>query len=111
MLRRTQASTPYAIHCCDPALPVPTSDVTIEIVNNQRPVRLPGVVVQEARRGWITLEVPPTEAWEEPLTRIFHPFVATFARTWDVSWSYDHVLANVATTVCHAITRGVKYPG
>jgi site-specific recombinase XerD len=47
---------------------VPTADVKIVIVNNQQPVRLPGVVVQEARPGWITLEVPPIEAWEEPLS-------------------------------------------
>ncbi len=43
------------------------------------------------------------------LARAFQPFVATFARTWDVVSGYDHVLANVATTVCHAIPRGVKY--
>ena len=47
---------------------VPTADVTIVILGNQEPVRLQGVVVQEARPGWITLEIPPTEAWEEPLS-------------------------------------------
>jgi len=56
-----QLRPPLATH-------VPTADVTIEIVNNQQPVRLPGIVVQEARPGWITLEVPPTEAWETPLS-------------------------------------------
>jgi len=44
--------------------------VTIEIVNDQQPVRLPGVVVQEARPGWITLDIPATEAWEEPLNAL-----------------------------------------
>ena len=43
-------------------------DSKIMILNNQQPVRLPGVVAQEARPGWITLEIPPTEAWEEPLS-------------------------------------------
>ena len=42
---------------------------------------------------------------------IFRPFVATFARTWDAAKVCDHVLANVATTVCHAIPRRVKYHG
>ncbi len=47
---------------------VPTADVTIMILNNQQPVCLHGVVVQEARPGWITLEIPPIEAWEELLS-------------------------------------------
>ena len=29
--------------------------------------RLRGIVVREPRPGWVTLEVPPLEAWEEPL--------------------------------------------
>ena len=56
-----QLRPPLATH-------VPTADVTIVIVNEQQPIRLTGVVVQESRPGWVTLEVPPTEAWEEGLS-------------------------------------------
>jgi len=56
-----QLRPPLATH-------VPTADVTIMVLNHQQPVPLPGIVVREARPGWITLEVPPSEAWEEALS-------------------------------------------
>ena len=28
---------------------------------------LPGIVVREARPGWLTLDVPPLEHWQEPM--------------------------------------------
>ena len=30
-------------------------------------VELTGIVVREARPGWLTLDVPPLERWEEPM--------------------------------------------
>ena len=30
-------------------------------------VKLTGIVVREARPGWLTLDVPPLERWEEPM--------------------------------------------
>ena len=49
---------------------VPTADVMITIISNTQAIDLPGVVVQEARPGWITLDVPPTETWEPMLQRL-----------------------------------------
>jgi integrase/recombinase XerD len=46
---------------------VPAADVTLTIVNDPQPVKLPGIVVCEARPGWLTLDVPPLEHWEEPM--------------------------------------------
>ena len=43
------------------------ADVRLEILTQPRPIRLCGIVVREPRPGWVTLEVPPLEAWEEPL--------------------------------------------
>lgn len=41
--------------------------VTLEIQTNARPVYLTGIVAREVRRGWVNLEIPPLENWEEPL--------------------------------------------
>lgn len=43
------------------------SRVTIGIDNDPRPVYLTGIVAREVRRGWVTLEIPPLEHWEQPL--------------------------------------------
>ena len=43
------------------------ADVTLEILTQPRSIRFRGIVVREPRPGWVTLEVPPLEAWEEPL--------------------------------------------
>jgi hypothetical protein len=44
-----------------------SADVVLTILTDTRPIRLSGIVVQEPRPGWVTLEVPPLEAWAEPL--------------------------------------------
>ncbi len=41
--------------------------VTIGIDENPRTVFLTGIVARQVRRGWVTLEIPPLEVWEEPL--------------------------------------------
>ena len=41
--------------------------VTLSIQTNARPVYLTGIVASEVRRGWVNLEIPPLEQWEEPL--------------------------------------------
>jgi hypothetical protein len=43
------------------------ANVTLSIQNEDRFVLLKGIVVREPRSGWVTLEVPPLEAWEKPL--------------------------------------------
>ncbi|NUQ62853.1 MAG: tyrosine-type recombinase/integrase [Pirellulales bacterium] len=43
------------------------ANVTLSIQNEDRFVLLKGIVVREPRPGWVTLEVPPLEAWEKPL--------------------------------------------
>jgi hypothetical protein len=46
---------------------VPAADVTLTIVTDPQPVMLTGILVREARPGWLTLDVPPLEHWEEPM--------------------------------------------
>ena len=46
---------------------VRTALVTIGIEEQPRTVFLTGIVAREVRPGWISLEVPPLERWEEPL--------------------------------------------
>jgi integrase/recombinase XerD len=46
---------------------VPVADVMLTIVTDPQPVKLTGIVVREARPGWLTLDVPPLERWEEPM--------------------------------------------
>ena len=42
--------------------------VTIAIASaTGPPTYLTGIVAREARPGWITLEIPPLEKWEEPM--------------------------------------------
>ena len=36
-------------------------------MTDPHPVKLAGIVVREARPGWLTLELPPLERWEEPM--------------------------------------------
>ena len=43
------------------------ADAVLTILTDTRPIRLSGIVVREPRPGWVTLEVPPLEAWAEPL--------------------------------------------
>ena len=44
-----------------------SSTVTYEIDTPERPVYFTGNRVQESRPGFLTLQIPPLEAWEEPL--------------------------------------------
>ncbi len=46
---------------------VPVADVTLTIVTDPKPIHLTGIVVREPRPGWLTLDVPPLERWEEPM--------------------------------------------
>ena len=46
---------------------VPAADVTLTIVTDPQPVMLTGILVREARPGWLTLDVPPLEHWGEPM--------------------------------------------
>ena len=46
---------------------VPVADVTLTILTDPIPVELTGIVVREARPGWLTLDVPPLERWAEPM--------------------------------------------
>ncbi len=41
--------------------------MTIEIGTPERSVYFTGIRVQESRPGFLTLQIPPLEAWEEPL--------------------------------------------
>ncbi len=41
--------------------------VTLEIPTAGKPVFLTGIVAREARRGWVNLDIPPQEQWEESL--------------------------------------------
>ena len=45
-----------------------SSKVTIGIEGETRPIYLTGIVAREVRKGWVNLEIPPLEAWEQPLS-------------------------------------------
>ena len=51
----------------EPTDPSDLVQVTLEIHSDDRPVYLIGIRVQEARRGWLNIQIPPLEAWSEPL--------------------------------------------
>ena len=44
-----------------------TADAEAIIFSEDRYVHLDGIVVREPRPGWVTLEIPPLEAWEKRL--------------------------------------------
>lgn len=44
----------------------PSAEATV-IICGEPEVRLEGIVVRAPRPGWIAVDVPPLEAWEEPL--------------------------------------------
>ena len=44
-----------------------TSKVTLAIEGDPGTVYLTGIVAREVRPGWVTLEIPTLETWEEPL--------------------------------------------
>ena len=41
--------------------------VTLSIQTDARPVYLTGIVANEVRHGWVNLQIPPLEQWEEPM--------------------------------------------
>ena len=43
------------------------ANVDLTVVTKTSSVRLPGIVAREVRKGWVTLEIPPLEHWEEPM--------------------------------------------
>ena len=45
----------------------PTAKVTIEVQTPERPVYFTGTFVSEARPGFVTLQIPPLEQWDDPL--------------------------------------------
>jgi hypothetical protein len=47
-----------------------TADVEAIIFSEDRFVHLDGIVVREPRPGWVMLEVPPLETWENRLRRL-----------------------------------------
>jgi integrase/recombinase XerD len=46
------------------------SDVTVDITAGQQKLKLEGIVVSEARPGWVSLQLPPQERWQESLSRL-----------------------------------------
>ncbi len=36
-------------------------------LRRQRDVQLSGIIVREARPGWVSMELPAQEAWREPM--------------------------------------------
>ena len=44
-----------------------TADVKLAILSDGHSVYLEGIVARQPRSGWITLDSPPLEAWEQPL--------------------------------------------
>jgi len=44
-----------------------TAKVTLSVETDGRPVYLTGIVATEVRRGWVNLQIPPLEQWEEPM--------------------------------------------
>ena len=44
-----------------------SADVELSVFSDDRLIHFEGIVVREPRPGWITLEIPPLEAWEKPL--------------------------------------------
>jgi hypothetical protein len=44
-----------------------SAEVELSIFNDDRFIYLEGIVVREPRPGWVTLEIPPLEAWEKPM--------------------------------------------
>ncbi len=49
------------------------ADVTLKILSGDRYVQLHGIVVRQPRVGWVTLEVPPLEAWRQPFLWLTPP--------------------------------------
>ena len=48
----------------------PVADAAIVIHNEPQAVRLDGIVVRQSRPGWIAIDLPLLDAWQEPLRRL-----------------------------------------
>lgn len=46
---------------------VRNAKVTLSIKGDGRPIYLTGTVAKEVRPGWVTMEIPPLEQWEDSL--------------------------------------------
>jgi hypothetical protein len=44
-----------------------TAKVTLSIESDGRPIYFTGTKAKEVRPGWVTLDIPPLEEWEESL--------------------------------------------
>ncbi len=49
------------------------ADVKLKIFSGDRYVHREGIVVRQPRAGWVALEVPPLEAWQEPFLWLTPP--------------------------------------
>ncbi len=47
--------------------PVRAASAVVTLCTDPGPVKLTGIIVKEPRAGWITLDLPPLETWEEAL--------------------------------------------
>ena len=52
---------------------VPSAAVSLTITSQTASVRLCRIVVGEARPGWLSMDLPPQEAWQEPLRWLAAP--------------------------------------
>jgi site-specific recombinase XerD len=49
------------------AQPIPTARVIVTLKTDPGPVDLTGIIVKEPRAGWVAIDLPPLEHWEEAL--------------------------------------------
>lgn len=52
---------------------VPLAKVTLSVNQSGRPIYFTGIVVAESRPGFVTLQIPPTEDWVQPLSWLTPP--------------------------------------
>lgn len=45
----------------------PTADAAFLVLDQSTPVEFTGIVLRESRPGWIALDLPPLEIWEDRL--------------------------------------------
>ena len=44
----------------------PVADICLSVMNDP-PVKMDGIVASQPRKGWIALDLPPLERWQEPM--------------------------------------------
>jgi len=52
---------------------IPQVKVTLEICNGDRPVFFTGIIAKQVRADWITLEIPPLDAWRKEMSWLTPP--------------------------------------